>query len=45
MKILFSNKQGQGINNVHDEKSWPTKDMDFTIECIIFCEEITADSE
>jgi hypothetical protein len=44
MKILFSNKQGQGVNDGHDGKSWPTQDMDITIECSIFCEEITADS-
>jgi len=45
MKILFSNKQRQGVNDGHDGKSWPTKDMDTTIECRIFCEEITAGSE
>ena len=45
MKILFSDKQGQGVNDGHDEKSWPTKDMDIAIECSIFCEEITAGSE
>jgi hypothetical protein len=32
MKILFSNKDEQGGNEGHDEKSWPTKDMDNTIE-------------
>lgn len=45
IKILFSNKQRQGVNDGHDGKSWPTKDMDITIECSIFCEEITAFSE
>jgi len=35
MKILFSNEHGQGVNDGYDGKSWPTKDMDITIECKI----------
>ena len=45
VKILFCNKHEQGVNDCHDRKLWPTKDMDITIECSTFCEEITADSE
>jgi hypothetical protein len=45
MRFLFSDKKGQGVNDVHGGKSWPTKDMDIRIECSIICEEITTDSE